>query len=152
MARLTLTRRYRFAASHRLHTPALDAQANRELYGKCNHPYGHGHDYTLEVTLAGEVAPATGRMVSMPELDRFIERVILKEMDRRDLNTAVAEFAAERGCVPTTENLARVVSARLRTAWPAAFPDSAATIEKVRIHETRRNIFEVKLGMESDLQ
>ena len=146
MARIKLTRRYRFAASHRLHTPALDAQANREMYGKCNHPYGHGHDYTLEVTLAGELDPATGRMIAVTELDCFVERVILKEMDRRDLNTEVAEFAEASGCVPTTENLARVAAARLNAAWPAAFPDSTAALEMVRIQETRRNIFEVKLA------
>jgi 6-pyruvoyltetrahydropterin/6-carboxytetrahydropterin synthase len=141
MPRLSLTRRYHFSASHRLDAPSLDAERNRETYGKCNNPYGHGHNYVLDVTLAGELDPATGRLASIADLDRFVERVILKEMDRRNLNSDVAEFAAR---VPTTENLARAVAARLTTAWTATA--SGARIAMVRIQETRRNIFEVKTG------
>ncbi|MGD0001194.1 MAG: 6-carboxytetrahydropterin synthase [Bryobacteraceae bacterium] len=140
---MRLTRRYRFSASHRLHAPALDDERNREIYGKCNNPYGHGHDYTLEVVVAGEPASATGRLIALGELDRLVESVILKAMDRRDLNSQVEEFGK---LVPTTENLAAVVAARLAKAWPAAFAGTAARLEKVRIHETKRNIFEVRLG------
>jgi 6-pyruvoyltetrahydropterin/6-carboxytetrahydropterin synthase len=140
---MRLTRRYRFSASHRLHAPALDDERNREIYGKCNNPYGHGHDYTLEVAVAGEPASATGRLIALGELDRLVESVILKAMDRRDLNSQVEEFGK---LVPTTENLAAVVAARLAKAWPAAFAGAAARLEKVRIHETNRNIFEVHLG------
>lgn len=140
---MRLTRKYRFSASHRLHAPALDPQLNREIYGKCNNPYGHGHDYTLEVVVAGEPAAATGRLIAVGRLDALVESVILRVMDRRDLNSQVEEFAA---LVPTTENLAAVVAARLAGAWPAAFAGSAARLEKVRIHETKRNIFEVHLG------
>lgn len=140
---MRLIRRYRFSASHRLHAPALDERLNREIYGKCNNPHGHGHDYTLEVVVAGEPAAATGRLIPLGHLDALVESVILKAMDRRDLNSQVQEFAA---LVPTTENLAAVVAARLASAWPAAFAGSAARLEKVRIHETKRNIFEVNLG------
>ena len=140
---MRLTRRYRFSASHRLHAPALDDERNREIYGKCNNPYGHGHDYTLEVAVAGEPASATGRLIALGELDRLVESVILKAMDRRDLNSQVEEFG---GLVPTTENLDAVVAERLAKAWPAAFAGAAARLEKVRIHETNRNIFEVHLG------
>jgi 6-pyruvoyltetrahydropterin/6-carboxytetrahydropterin synthase len=140
---MRLTRRYRFSASHRLHAPALDDERNREIYGKCNNPYGHGHDYTLEVAVAGEPASATGRLIALGELDRLVESVILKAMDRRDLNSQVEEFGK---LLPTTENLAAVVAARLAKAWPAAFAGAAARLEKVRIHETNRNIFEVHLG------
>ena len=140
---MRLTRRYRFSASHRLHAPALDDERNREIYGKCNNPYGHGHDYTLEVAVAGEPASATGRLIALGELDRLVESVILKAMDRRDLNSQVEEFGK---LVPTTENLAAVVAARLAKAWPAAFAGAAARLEKGRIHETNRNIFEVHLG------
>jgi 6-pyruvoyltetrahydropterin/6-carboxytetrahydropterin synthase len=140
---MRLTRRYRFSASHRLHAPALDDERNQEIYGKCNNPYGHGHDYTLEVAVAGEPASATGRLIALGELDRLVESVILKAMDRRDLNSQVEEFGK---LVPTTENLAAVVAARLAKAWPAAFAGAAARLEKVRIHETNRNIFEVHLG------
>ena len=65
---MSLTRRYRFSSSHRLHSPALTATENDETYGKCNHPYGHGHDYVLDVTVAGTLDPSTGRIVASPTL------------------------------------------------------------------------------------
>jgi len=143
MAEVKIIRKYRFSASHRLHAESLGAEANREIYGKCNNPYGHGHDYTLEVIVAGEAEPATGRVIAPARLDGFVQRIILKEMDRRDLNTQVAEFA---GLVPTTENLAAVVAQRLAAAWPQEFAGASARLDKVRIHETRRNIFEASAG------
>jgi 6-pyruvoyltetrahydropterin/6-carboxytetrahydropterin synthase len=142
MPQVRVTRRYRFSASHRLHTPALDEARNSAIYGKCNNPYGHGHDYLLEVTIAGEPDAVTGRLAPLQDLDRFVERVILKAVAHRNLNTEVAEFSM---LVPTTENLAAVVAARLAEAWPAAFAARAARLEKVRIHETKRNIFEVRV-------
>jgi len=136
MPQVTLTRRYRFSASHRLHTPLLDEARNFEVYGKCNNPYGHGHNYLLEVAIAGAPDEVTGRLMPLRELDRFVE-----------LNTQVEEFAALKPIlVPTTENLAAVVAARLAREWPAAFPASAARLEMLRIHETERNIFEVRVG------
>ena len=145
MPQVRLTRRYRFSASHRLHTPLLDDARNFAVYGKCNNPYGHGHNYLLEVAIAGEPGEATGRLLPLKELDRFVERVILKVVDRRDLNTQVEEFAAPaRALVPTTENLAAVVAARLGAEWPHAFPNANVRMETVRIHETERNIFEVR--------
>ena len=147
MPQVTLTRRYRFSASHRLHTPLLDEARNFEVYGKCNNPYGHGHNYLLEVAIAGAPDEVTGRLMPWRELDRFVERVILEAVDHKDLNTQVEEFAALKPIlVPTTENLAAVVAARLAREWPAAFPASAARLEMLRIHETERNIFEVRVG------
>ena len=147
MPQVTLTRRYRFSASHRLHTPLLDEARNFEVYGKCNNPYGHGHNYLLEVAIAGAPDEVTGRLMPLRELDRFVERVILEAVDHKDLNTQVEEFAALKPIlVPTTENLAAVVAARLASEWPAAFPASAARLEMLRIHETERNIFEVRVG------
>jgi 6-pyruvoyltetrahydropterin/6-carboxytetrahydropterin synthase len=147
MPQLTVTRRYRFSASHRLHTPLLDEARNFEVYGKCNNPHGHGHNYLLEVAIAGAPDRFTGRLLPLNDLDRFVERVILKAVDYRDLNTQVEEFAALAPIlVPTTENLAAVVAARLAREWPAAFPASTASLEIVRIRETERNIFEVKVG------
>ena len=140
---MRLIRRYRFSASHRLHAPSLEPRVNQEIYGKCNNPYGHGHDYLLEVAVGGDADEATGRLVPVGRLDRFVESVILKSMDRRDLNSEVEEF---RALVPTTENLAAVVAARLEAAWPEEFTRASARLEKVRIHETKRNIFEVNLG------
>jgi 6-pyruvoyltetrahydropterin/6-carboxytetrahydropterin synthase len=147
MPQVMVTRRYRFSASHRLHTPLMDEARNFEVYGKCNNPYGHGHNYLLEVAIAGSPDVVTGRLLPLRELDRFVERVILEAVDYRDLNTQVAEFAALAPIlVPTTENLAAVVAARLAREWPAAFPASTARLEMVRIHETERNIFEVRVS------
>ncbi len=144
MPKVKVTRRYRFSASHRLHTPLLDDTRNLEVYGKCNNPYGHGHDYLLEVAIAGEPDAATGRLMPLKDLDRFVERVILKAVEHRDLNKEVAEFA---NLVPTTENLAAVVAARLNSAWPSESAGGMARLEKVRIHETKRNIFEVRVDL-----
>lgn len=138
-----VTRRYRFSAAHRLDTPLLSAEQNRTVYGKCNNPYGHGHDYTVDVSLTGEVAPETGRLVPLAALDRFAEEVLLKPFDRRNLNVEVPEFAA---LVPTTENLAEVLARRIEVAWPHWFGEGAGRFEKLRIWETRKNIFEVFAG------
>lgn len=135
-----LGRRYRFSAAHRLHTDLLPPERNREAFGKCNNPYGHGHDYVMEVTLTGAVDPADGRLVPLDLLDHFVRRVWLDLVDRRNLNLDLAEFAA---VVPTTENLALVAARRLAQAWPHWFGARPVRLEKVRIRETPRNIFEV---------
>lgn len=138
-----LTRRYRFSAAHRLHSACLTDEENRAVYGKCNNPYGHGHDYVMDVTIRGELDPRLGRLMSVEQLDAFVHRTVVGALAHRNLNAEVPEFAT---LVPTTENLARVAAARLSAAWPLAFPDSAALPEKVRIWETKRNIFEVFIG------
>lgn len=140
MNEIRLTRRYRFSSSHRLHSPVLTNEENRRVYGKCNNPFGHGHDYLLEVTVAGEPDPVTGRLSSLALLDALVRRVVLDPMDRRDLNSEIDEFAA---LVPTTENLAVVVARRLGDAWPHLMPDVPARLNKIRIHETKNNIFEI---------
>lgn len=145
MAQVRLTRKYRFSASHRLHTPLLDEARNFEVYGKCNNPYGHGHDYVLEVAIQGVPDAASGRLIPLRQLDQFVENVILKAVRHRNLNADLAEFVS---LVPTTENLAAVVMARLAAAWPYdpsnTVPGAGARLEMVRIHETKRNIFEVR--------
>jgi 6-pyruvoyltetrahydropterin/6-carboxytetrahydropterin synthase len=135
-----VTRRYRFAASHRLHSPLLPEEENRAVYGKCNNPYGHGHDYVLEVSVAGPVDARTGRVVSLPQLDRLVREAVVARLDRRNLNTEVEEFAA---LAPTTEHLAAVAARRLARAWRESFPTHPARLQKVRIHETGNNIVEV---------
>jgi 6-pyruvoyltetrahydropterin/6-carboxytetrahydropterin synthase len=137
MPHVRLTRRYRFSAAHRLHAAALSDAANHEVYGKCNNPFGHGHDYTLEVTVDGVVNQRTGRVAAPAALDALVADQVLAPFDRADLNTAAPEFTA---LVPTTENLAQVIAARLAAAWRGA-----GRISKVRVHETRRNRFEVCL-------
>jgi len=140
MADVRLTRRYRFSAAHRLHSRLLSEEQNREVYGKCNNPYGHGHDYVMDVTIRGEVDEARGRLISVDALDQFVETVVLKNFDRRNLNVEVSEFAT---LVPTTEALAKVIARRLSAAWPVRFRGSGAFFEKLRIQETDNNIFEV---------
>src|SRR5262252_670399 len=97
-----LTRRYRFCASHRLHSDALSEDQNASLYGKCNNPMGHGHNYELEVTVAGPVDPLTGMVMNPEALDRAVEKSVLARFDHMHLNLDIDNFA---GRVTTTENL-----------------------------------------------
>jgi 6-pyruvoyltetrahydropterin/6-carboxytetrahydropterin synthase len=135
-----VTRGYEFAASHRLHSAALAENENRRLYGKCNNPYGHGHNYRIEVSARGPLDERTGRAVDIRELDALVDREILAAFDRRDLNTEIEAFAH---AVPTSENLAREIARRLSRAWPSAFPGPWPRLERIRIAETPRNIFEI---------
>lgn len=135
-----LSRRYVFFAAHRLHAPTLSDEENRALYGKCNNPNGHGHNYEVEVTVGGQVNPVTGRAVDLQLLDELCERQILAPFRYRNLNTEVEEFRLGN---PTTENLATVVEARLRSVWLSWFPAGGPKLEKIRIWETDRNICEV---------
>ena len=137
---IRLTRRYRFSASHRLHTVRLSEAENRELYGKCSHPYGHGHDYVLEVSVCGPLEPASGRVVAPAALDRLVAAEVLRPFDHRNLNAEVAEFAA---AVPTTESLALEVRRRLSRRWASEFPSGWPKLEKIGIRETKRNRFEL---------
>jgi len=128
----SLTRRYRFSASHRLHSPDFSEAENQRLYGKCSNPYGHGHNYILEVTLTGPVDPATGMVANLGDLDPFVEREVVDAFDHKYVNEEVPEFKDK---VPTTENLCREIYRRLK-------PFPKADLEKVRIEETRKNSFE----------
>lgn len=138
--RVYLSRRYGFTAAHRLHARGLSDAENRAIYGKCNNPFGHGHDYQVEITVAGEVDPVTGRVVSLEALDALAQREAVEPFHYRNLNEEVAAF---REAVPTTENLAIEVDRRMRKAWHEAFPRGTARLEKIRIWETPRNICEV---------
>jgi 6-pyruvoyltetrahydropterin/6-carboxytetrahydropterin synthase len=138
---IRLTRRYRFCASHRLHAAGLSEEENRALYGKCNNPYGHGHDYALEVSLRGPLDAASGRVADLAALDALVREQVLEPFDHRDLNADVAAFAAR---VPTTENLAVEIRARLAAHWPEVFPGGAPALDGVRIQETKRNRFELR--------
>ena len=125
--RVYATFRSGFNAGHRLHNPALDDEANRRLYGKCNNPHGHGHNYTLEVTVKGEVNPRSGFVVDLKQLKEVMHREVLDAMDHRFLNKEVPEFATQ---IPTTENLAI-------TIWNRLLPKlKAAELHRVRVYET----------------
>ena len=137
---IRLTRRYRFSASHRLHSTALSDSENAEAYGKCNNPHGHGHGYTLEVSVGGRIDESTGHVVDVKALDRLVELEVLSKLRHRDLNTEVDELA---GAVPTTETLAAGIGRMLSGAWGQAFPGGTPRLDRIRIHETRRNVFEV---------
>jgi 6-pyruvoyltetrahydropterin/6-carboxytetrahydropterin synthase len=127
-----LGRRYRFAASHRLHSAQLSEEENCRTYGKCNNPYGHGHNYTVEVRLSGSVDPATGMIANLADVDAFVNEHIIEPFDHRSLQDEVPAF---RDVVPTTENLCIEIFERLK-----AFPN--AKLEAVRIEETSNNSFE----------
>jgi 6-pyruvoyltetrahydropterin/6-carboxytetrahydropterin synthase len=140
----TLTRRYRFSASHRLHSPELTAPENAELYGKCNNPFGHGHDYVLEVTAAGEVDPFTGLILPIAKLDSLAEKKVLELFASRNINLDVPQFA---NLVPTTENIALVIADLLEQHWNTYLGKTRARLERIRIQETDRNSFEVLLSV-----
>ncbi len=126
------TRRYRLSASHRLHCASYSDDRNRETYGKCNNPHGHGHNYLIEVTVSGPVDPETGMVINMVELDDVVWQNVVDRFDHTNLNLDPA-FAAE---VPTTENLCRAVYQLLKPSI------AAAHLERVRIEETSNNFFE----------
>ena len=135
-----VTRRYEFAASHRLHSEQLSEQENRALYGKCNNPFGHGHNYVVEVSVRGPL-DATGRAVDPAHLDGLVRREVLAPFDHRNLNTEAPEF---RDLVATSENLGFAICRRLKRNWKEVFPGEWPKLEKIRIGETPRNIFEVR--------
>lgn len=128
---MRLTCRYHFSASHRLDTPALSAEENRRLYGKCNNPFGHGHNYTLDVTVEGPVDP-NGQVVDRRELDELVQRYVLGLVDHKDLNRDIPRLVD----VPTTENLAALIERELKEHW-----NLAPRLARIRISETERNTF-----------
>jgi 6-pyruvoyltetrahydropterin/6-carboxytetrahydropterin synthase len=143
---IVLTRRYPFAASHRLHSRQLSDEENRRVFGKCNNPFGHGHNYVLEVSVRGPVDARSGLAVNLGALDALVRGQVLDAFDHRNLNSDVDDFA---GLVPTTENLALAIHRRLRSGWEQALGGAWPELEKIRIAETERNIFEVKDTHES---
>jgi 6-pyruvoyltetrahydropterin/6-carboxytetrahydropterin synthase len=127
-----LTRRYLFSASHRLHSEQMSDEENRRVYGKCNNPYGHGHNYALEVTIAGPVDVQTGMVCDLAQLDDFVGREVLERFGHENLNY----LEAFRRVVPTTENLCVEIYGVLEHGF------HAAAVEKVRLEETMMNSFE----------
>ena len=125
-------RRYRISASHRLHTDAISDEENRATYGKCNNPHGHGHNYVVEVMVAGPVDTETGMVINMAALDEVVRAQVVERFDHANLN--LDPLFANR--VPTTENLSSVVLTLLKDALPAG------KLERVRVEETENNFFE----------
>jgi 6-pyruvoyltetrahydropterin/6-carboxytetrahydropterin synthase len=135
-----VTRRYEFAASHRLHSEHLGEEENRRLYGKCNNPFGHGHNYVVEVSARGPADALTGRAVDTDRLDWLVRREVVQAFDHRNLNTEVPAFGS---VVPTSENLGYEICRRLKRNWKEVFPGEWPKLENIRIAETPRNIFQV---------
>ena len=127
-----LTRRYMFSASHRLHSDEMSAAENRATYGKCNNPYGHGHNYAVEVTVSGPVDAETGMVCNLVDLDGCVCEQVLERYDHQNLNV-LPEFLTT---VPTTENLCVSIYQILKREF------GNAHLEKVRIEETMMNSFE----------
>ena len=132
-----LTRSYDFCAAHRLHAPGLPESENERRYGKCNNPAGHGHNYTLEVTLEGEPNPQTGQLAALPQLDKLVDETIIERFDHRHLNEDCPEF---EHLIPTSENLAKVIFDLLNPLLESPHSHLA----KVGLHETFKNYFEVE--------
>jgi 6-pyruvoyltetrahydropterin/6-carboxytetrahydropterin synthase len=126
-----LSRRYHLGASHRLHSEAFTAAENQAAYGKCNNPHGHGHNYTVEVTLGGPVDAITGMVCDLGALDAFAQTNLLDRFDAMNLNT----LNAFRNLVSTTENFTIEVY-RIFERFPGA------KVTRVRIEETSNNSFE----------
>jgi len=122
-----LTRKAEFSASHLYHNPAFSAEENRRVFGKCNNPNGHGHNYVLEVTVKGEVDTTTGFVVDLKKLKDLMHSEVLDALDHRFLNKEIPEFFT---LIPTTENIAIV-------CWQRLAPKlTAAKLHRVRVYET----------------
>jgi len=122
-----LTRKAEFSASHRYHNPEFSPEENRRIFGKCNNPHGHGHNYTLEVTVKGEIDARSGFVVDLKELKEVLNREVIEVFDHRFLNKEVPEFAH---AIPTTENVAIAIWQRLEGKL------EGARLHRVRVYET----------------
>jgi 6-pyruvoyltetrahydropterin/6-carboxytetrahydropterin synthase len=140
-----LTRCYAFSASHRLHSSELSDGENQRIYGKCNNPWGHGHNYRLEVTVSGPVNAATGMVMNLVDLDRLVKEEVLDPLDHTNLNLDVPCFHDR---VPTSENLLLEIAGRLDERWnreSSREARGAAKLTKLRLQETGKNFFEYQL-------
>jgi 6-pyruvoyltetrahydropterin/6-carboxytetrahydropterin synthase len=126
-----LSRRYHFSASHRLHTESYDAAKNAAVFGKCNNPHGHGHNYTVQVTLSGQVDPITGMVCNLADLDAFAQTNLLARFDHTNLNT----LDCFQNAVSTTENLTIEIYSIFQGF-------TAAHLEQVHVEETSNNSFD----------
>lgn len=127
----SFSRSYVFSAAHRLHAPQLSDTENRAIYGKCNNPNGHGHNYTLEVTVRGPVDEATGMVIDLVAMDRLVHGVI-DRLDHRHLDKEIAAFATRTS---TAENIAVFL-------WDELRPRFEGRLEHIKLWETKNNVFE----------
>ncbi len=135
MPTVYVTRTVRFNAAHRLHNPARSDDWNRETFGKCNNPNWHGHNYTLDVTVAGEPDPETGYVIDLGALKRILHERVVDKLDHRNLNLDV-DFLD--GVMPSTENVAVAVWREIAGALPSG------RLHSVRLRETEHNVAEYR--------
>lgn len=135
-----VTRTYYFSASHRLHSNAFSETDNARIFGKCNNPFGHGHNYELEITAHGAIDEQTGLVVSIDRLDRYVRDRVLRDFDAVNMNVDIPEF---QEAIPTTENVTRVIAARLASGWESEFGCGGPKLARVHVQETARNGFEL---------
>jgi 6-pyruvoyltetrahydropterin/6-carboxytetrahydropterin synthase len=135
MSIVTVTRRMHFNAAHRVHNPALSDAENTALFGKCNNPNWHGHNYTLDVSVKGEISAKTGYVVDLARLKDIVNREVVDKVDHRNMNVEV-DFM--KGKIPTTEN---IVVAIWNVLAPAVAP---AKLERLVLHETDNNSAEYR--------
>lgn len=130
-----VTRRATFSASHRLYNPNLSEQENFELFDKCTNPNGHGHNYVLEVTVAGEAGPKTGYVIDLKKLKQILKQEIVDRVDHKHLNHDVDIL---KGVIPTAENMAKVF-------WDVLAPKiKEGKLYAIRLQETENNIVEYR--------
>ena len=122
-----LTRKAEFSASHFYHSPHFSAEENRRLFGKCNNPHGHGHNYMLEVTVKGQIDQRSGFVLDLRQLKEIMHREVIDVLDHRFLNKEVAEF---KDTIPTTENLAIAIWNRIKPKL------NVAELNRIRVYET----------------
>lgn len=133
-----VTRKSHFNAAHRLHNPNKSDEWNRETFGECNHPNWHGHNYNLEVTVAGEPDPETGYVIDLGDLKRIIKERILEKCDHRNLNLDVPFL---EGIIPSTENLVKAFYKELKEPIEEAVYGKGL-LYSVKLFETERNLAE----------
>ncbi len=127
----TVTVKVYFEAAHRLHNPQQSDEWNREVFGKCNNPHGHGHNYVIEASVRGAINPDSGYLIDMKDLKTVLNTTVVADVDHRHLNIEVPWL---EGIIPSAENLARVFFERVAPALPAGVELTALTV-----HETDRN-------------
>ena len=134
---IQLSLKFEFSAAHRLHSPQLSETENQELFGRCNNPNGHGHNYELEVTLSGP-PDATGRLFPVHQLQKIVNDTIIDRFDHKHLNLDLPDFHDATGLNPTVENIAAVIFQKLAPTIP-----TPAKLTRIRLWETPKTVAEV---------
>jgi 6-pyruvoyltetrahydropterin/6-carboxytetrahydropterin synthase len=136
---ITTSQRFEFSAAHRLHSSALSEKQNHDVFGRCNNPNGHGHNYEIEVTLAGTPDPNTGHLLpdGIPQLQKLVNETIIDRFDHKHLNLDCAEFSPQSGINPTVENIARIIYQKLKPTIPAP-----TKLHCIKVWETPKTVAE----------